>query len=120
MELLWTAVSGICPDPALCCRMLKENAMTKKRDRKYRGIVIGLIFGLLMTGAMSFTVLADEAESPPNAVLAGESTEDALSGEDALTSPEALAEGLSEEMRDEFRDRSFGSGRNKDGDRHSG
>ena len=84
MELLRTAVSGICPGPALCCRMLKENAMTKKRDRKYRGIVIGLIFGLLMTGVMSFTVLADEAESPPDAVLAGEITEDALSGEDAL------------------------------------
>ena len=72
--------------------------MTKKRDRKYRGIVIGLIFGLLMTGVMSFTVLADEAESPPDAVLAGEITEDALSGEDALTSPEAPAESLSEEM----------------------
>ena len=72
--------------------------MTKKRDRKYRGIVIGLIFGLLMTGVMSFTVLADEAESPPDAVLAGEITEDALSGEDALASPEAPAESLSEEM----------------------
>ena len=73
--------------------------MTKERQRKYKGIVIGLIFGLLMTGIMSFNVFADEAESPPDAVLAGESTEDALSGEDALTSPEALAEGLSEEMK---------------------
>ena len=72
--------------------------MAKKRDRKYRGIVIGLIFGLLMTGVMSFTVFADEAESPPDAVLAGENTEDALSGEDVLASPEALAESLSEEM----------------------
>ena len=72
--------------------------MTKERKRKYKGIVIGLIFGLLMTGIMSFNVFADEAESPPDAVLAGESTEDALSGEDALASPEALAESLSEEM----------------------
>ena len=47
---------------------------------------------------MSFTVFADEAESPPDAVLAGENTEDALSGEDTLASPEALAESLSEEM----------------------
>ena len=60
--------------------------------------ISGLIFGFLMTGVMSFTVFADEAESPPDAVLAGENTEDALSGEDALASPEALAESLSEEM----------------------
>ena len=72
--------------------------MTKERDRKYRGIMIGLIFGFLMTGVMSFTVFADEAESPPDAVLAGEITEDALSGEDAVASPEVPAESLSEEM----------------------
>ena len=60
--------------------------------------MIGLIFGFLMTGVMSFTVFADEAESPPDAVLAGEITEDALSGEDAVASPEVPAESLSEEM----------------------
>ena len=36
--------------------------MTKERQRKYKGIVIGLIFGLLMTGIMSFNVFADEAD----------------------------------------------------------
>ena len=71
--------------------------MTKERKRKYKGIVIGLIFGLLMTGIMSFNVFADEAESPPDAVLAGESTEDALSGEDSPVSTDALTESLSEE-----------------------
>ena len=71
--------------------------MTKERQRKYKGIVIGLIFGLLMTGIMSFNVFADEAESPPPSAETIESTEDALSGEDSPVSTDALTESLSEE-----------------------
>ena len=71
--------------------------MTKERQRKYKGIVIGLIFGLLMTGIMSFNVLADETESPPPSAETIESTEDALSGEDSPVSTDALTESLSEE-----------------------
>ena len=67
--------------------------MTKKGDRMYRGIVIGLIFGFLMTGIMSFTVFAEEAESPPNTALTGES---ASKDEEAIAGPDALAESLSE------------------------
>ena len=71
--------------------------MTKERQRKYKGIVIGLIFGLLMTGIMSFNVFADETESPPPPAETVESTEDALSGEDSPVSTDALTESLSEE-----------------------
>ena len=68
--------------------------MTKERKRKYKCIVVGLIFGLLMTGIMSFNVFADETESPPPSAATIESAEDALTGENALVSPDALTESL--------------------------
>ena len=78
--------------------------MTKERQRKYKGIVIGLIFGLLMTGIMSFNVFADEAESPPPSAETIESTEDAMTGEGTPVSTDALTESLSEETYSDTED----------------
>ena len=81
----------------LRCQLAKEKSMAKQRERKYRGIVIGLILGLLMTGVMSFTVFAEEAESPPNTAPAVENTEDVLAGEDVVVGSGTDAESSSED-----------------------